>query len=96
MPGDLELAAVAELRRALPDANVHRDSPDWLMRPGRVECGPHWDLVQSVYRALTQRDLCETMPSGERRQIDAVIEREREPPRIFEFDESHTSTCTAR
>jgi len=28
------------------------------------------------------------MPSGERRQIDAVIEREREPPRIFEFDES--------
>jgi len=88
MPGDLELAAVAALRRALPDAHVHRDSPDWLKRPGRVECGPRWDFVQSVYRALTQRDLCETMPSRERRQIDAVIEREGEPPRIFEFDES--------
>lgn len=55
-------------------------------RTGRVRLP--LDLVQSVYRALTNSELPEEMPPRERRQVDASIEEPGKPPRIFEFDES--------
>jgi hypothetical protein len=85
---DLELAAVAALREALPDAEIHDRTPAWLMRPGRRECGDRWKLVVWIYRGLTDLELPQTMPPRERRRVDAVIERPGERPRIFEFDES--------
>src|SRR5436309_2689101 len=88
MARELELAVVAAIRKALPDAQFHHRSPVWLTRPGREECGERWDLVRSIYLELTGSALPETMPPRERRQVDAVIEAEGQPPRIFEFDES--------
>lgn len=85
---ELELAVVAALREALPDAQVHHESPAWLMRPGLDECGARWELVCSIYRELTGLELPHTMPPRERRQVDAVIEQPGQSPRIFEFDES--------
>lgn len=33
---------------------LQREScPDWLVRPGRIECGQDWDIVKGVYRGLT-------------------------------------------
>ena len=49
------------------------ETPQWLMRPGKVECGPAWPLVQNIYRELTGKDLPDEMPSRERRKIDAVL-----------------------
>jgi hypothetical protein len=84
----LELAAVAALRAALPDAEVHDNTPAWLLRPGRPECGDRWKLVTSIYRELTDLELPDQMPPRERRHVDAVIEQPGKPARIFEFDES--------
>lgn len=88
MPRELELAAVAVIREALHGALVHEDSPQWLMRPGREQCGERWGLVCSIYEQLTGLALPELMPPRECRQVDAVIELPGRPPRIFEFDES--------
>jgi hypothetical protein len=90
MGGELQLAAVAAVRQALPDATVHGESwaAPWLMRPGRHECGPRWDLVRSIYAGLAKLELPDNMPPRERRRIDAVIEEPGEAPRLFEFDES--------
>ena len=48
-------------------------TPAWLMRPGRIECGEMWPLVQRIYTTLTSMTLPDTMPSRERRTIDAVL-----------------------
>lgn len=56
-------------------------------RIGREECGPLWQLIKVIYRELTGLDLPEEMPPRERRKVDAVLQRHREPPRIVEFNE---------
>lgn len=50
------------------------DTPLWLMRPGKSECGDRWPLVQAIYADLTTGTaLPETMPPKERRSVDYVL-----------------------
>lgn len=44
-------------------------TPDWLMRPGRLECGDQWPLIQEIYRTLTGCQLPDLMPRRERSAI---------------------------
>lgn len=62
--------------------------PEWLLRPGRAECKRRWPLVQRLYTELTGLELPETMPPRERRQLDAILVRRGQPPRVLEVDES--------
>jgi hypothetical protein len=57
------------------------------MRPGRDESGRRWPLIKRIYRELTDMELPETMPPRERRQVDLVLRRRGDPPRIVEVDE---------
>jgi len=63
-------------------------TPDWLMRPGRVECGQRWPLICAIYRALeSDLELPEVMPSDEWRKIDGILRIPNFRPRIVEADE---------
>lgn len=62
-------------------------SPEWLKRPGPVECGPLWSTVQAIYIDLTDAILPDEMPPRERRSIDAVLTGPDGLPRIVEVDE---------
>ena len=64
-----------------------RPTPDWLERPGRLECGENWPLVRAIYTDLTGLNLPEVMPSREMRRVDAVFVTSTGRPFIFEFDE---------
>jgi hypothetical protein len=85
MPRELERAVVELVVRIL-DARVI-PTPNWLIRPGRDECGKQWSLVQAIYRDLTGLELPEVMRSIERRDVDAVLEARGQPARILEVDE---------
>ena len=61
-------------------------TPDWLQRPGKIDCGPRWKLVCKIYRTLTSRQLPDIMPGRERRKIDGVY-RYKGHPFLFELDE---------
>jgi hypothetical protein len=63
------------------------DTPDWLMRPGRIDCGRRWTLVREIYAELTGLELPDTMPPRERRQVDLVLQKRGRAPRIIEVDE---------
>ncbi len=82
----LEQAAVRRIVDVL--ACECGDTPQWLQRPGRAECGHRWALVRSIYTRLTGLELPKTMPTRERRRVDCVIALAGQPPRLFEFDES--------
>jgi hypothetical protein len=62
-------------------------TPDWLIRPAATECGGHWPLACSIYKALTGLELPEAMPPRERRTVDAVL-RVGSHSRILEIDET--------
>lgn len=47
-----------------------RGTPEWLNRPGRLECGSYWSLIQEIYYELAGGDLPDEMPSKERRKVD--------------------------
>ena len=64
------------------------ETPSWLKRPGRAECGYQWPLVSSIFQDLTGSHLPEVMRSVERRTVDAVLQVPGSPPRILEVDES--------
>lgn len=85
----LQLAFVAALRTAQPDWQIEEEAaPDWLVRPGRAECGPRWDFLCEAYGELTGLVLPDIMPVRERRRLDAVIVgRAGGPPRVLEIDE---------
>lgn len=85
MARELERAVVTLVSEIL-DATV-LPTPEWLIRPGRVECATQWPLVQAIYRSLTGLDLPEVMRPVERRTVDAVLQRAGEPARILEVDE---------
>ena len=57
MPRDVERATASLLADicgpALP-------TNDWLVRPGKAECGARWELVSDIYHRLT--GLCPTEP----------------------------------
>lgn len=63
------------------------ETPDWLMRPGRIECGDRWPLIVAIYRDLTGRELPEVAPRRERRKVDAVLVGCGRSSRILEIDE---------
>ena len=62
-------------------------TPAWLMRPGRIECRSKWPLVREIYRALTECELPDTMPSREWRRVDGVFRGSGGQPFVFELDE---------
>lgn len=62
-------------------------TPEWLLRPGKVECGRRWDRVQAIYADLTGLTLPEVMRSVERRTVDAVLLVPGQSPCILEVDE---------
>ena len=70
-----------------------KTAPDWLMRPGRVECGERWLLVRQIYRELTDSELPDVMPVNERRQVDGILKCPFCGPRIIEVDESQHFNC---
>lgn len=64
-------------------------APDWLQRPGRLECGPRWQLIQHIYRRLTDgMRLPANMPGRERRSLDGLVGGRGMPKRFIEVDES--------
>lgn len=63
-------------------------TPDWLQRPGRLECGRRWTLIRKTYAALTDGlQLPEVMPTRERRTVDGVIGGRGRSRQIIEVDE---------
>jgi hypothetical protein len=79
-------ASVVRLIHEIYGGSVMR-TPDWLMRPGRRECGRRWRLVDSIYNHLTGLELPDEMPEHEWRKVDAVFEKRGRPPLILEVDE---------
>jgi len=87
MPRELERAVVALAREILDAERVAM--PAWLVRPGKVECGERWPLVQAIYADLTGGlVLPDVMRLVERRQVDDIFQRRGELARILEFDET--------
>ena len=70
-----------------------KTAPDWLMRPGRVECGERWPLVRQIYRELTGSELPDVMPEDERRQVDGILKCPFCGPRIIEVDARRDFNC---
>jgi hypothetical protein len=62
--------------------------PDWLVRPGKDECGSYWPIVQFIYNELTGGALPEVMRKVESRKLDAVVVGPNDMSRVFEVDES--------
>lgn len=86
MPRETERRVVALLDSLGLGRRSAMAAPDWLMRPGRRECGDRWPLMSHIYAELTGGALPETMPSRERRSVDAIYETS-EGFRIVEIDE---------
>lgn len=93
----LELQSrVCNLVRAVYGGAIE-PSPVWLNRPGRLECGRRWPLVQRLYGELTDMELPDAMPPRERRTVDLVLSKRGQSPRIVEFDEiQHFNEYRAR
>ena len=62
--------------------------PDWLIRPGKDECGSLWPTIQSIYTELTGTELPEVMRKVESRKLDAILVGPDDVSRVFEVDES--------
>ena len=84
MARETEKAAHAALTRI---CGPEIGTPAWLKRPSRIECRSQWPLVQDIYRALTGRELPDTMPPRERRTVDGVFRGPDGRFFIFELDE---------
>jgi hypothetical protein len=50
MPREIEQATVAIIQEI---CGSPLGTPDWLLRPGRTECGNRWELVCDIYHLLT-------------------------------------------
>jgi hypothetical protein len=96
MARELERRVIA-LAVAVLDARI-LPTPQWLLRPGRAECGARWPLINAIYHELEPRlELPELMRPVERRQLDAVIETAEAGPRVLEIDETqHFNRFRAR
>lgn len=86
---ELQLRTLQVVEAALKRRVYPGDAPDWLMRPGKAECGVRWRTIRLVYRRLTGgMELPELMPVRERRAVDGVVGGRGRPWRIVEVDES--------
>jgi hypothetical protein len=96
VPRELERAVVALVREILDAETV--ETPEWLVRPGKVECGAQWPLTKQIYADLTGgMVLPDVMRRVERRQVDSVLRCAGHPPRILEVDEKqHFNNYRAR
>lgn len=72
MPREFQ-RAVLDLIVQVTKGTIERNTPDWLMRPGRIECGKRWRLVCQMYQELTGLELPEVMPKKERRDVDGIL-----------------------
>ncbi len=83
---------VLDLISRVTGGTIENETPCWLMRPGKSECGRRWGLVSRIYHKMTDSDLPDEMPPREWRRVDGilVIGRDR---RIVEFDESQHFNC---
>jgi hypothetical protein len=86
MAGELEAAVVGLVARIL-GAKVAA-TPNWLLRPGSVECRSSWESICRIYSEVTGLELPETMPPRETRRVDAALETTGSAPRILEVDET--------
>jgi hypothetical protein len=80
--------AVIELVKQVTGGSVEASTPEWLNRPGKVECGKCWPLVCTIYHDLTGLVLPEVMPANNRRTIDGILKIGDSAPRVLEVDES--------
>lgn len=85
MPREFETKVLRLVRQLLGGTIEH--TPQWLIRPGRNECGKRWPLICAIYRKLADRELPETMPKRERRVLDCVLKVANSAPRAIEVDE---------
>ena len=85
MAGELEKRVLQLVKTVL--GGTVQPTPDWLMRPGNVECGDDWSLVCAIYKDLTGLCLPDEMPRRERRNNDCVLKRGDEASRVIEVDE---------
>ncbi len=85
MPKEIEYAIVGLVTDVLGASTSA--TPEWLVRPGRVECGDRWPLVCTIYSELTGLELPDEMRKVERRTVDAVLVLPGSPLRILEVDE---------
>jgi hypothetical protein len=79
---------VIQLIRQITGGTVEAVTPEWLNRPGKVECGKRWSLVCAVYHDLTGLVLPEVMPANDRRVVDGVLKIGNAAPRVLEVDEA--------
>ena len=79
---------VVTLVTSIFSADADGETPEWLKRPGRAECGDLWPFLTDTYRGLTDGTLPDLMPQKERRKVDAVIAATDRPPFILEVDET--------
>ena len=84
MPREIEQAAVKILTSIF---GPPLPTPDWLLRPGKQECGDRWPLVQDIYHRLAGLELPDVMRPVERRTVDGVFESAA-GTFIFELDET--------
>jgi hypothetical protein len=67
--------------------------PEWIQRPGRLECGNSWELLQEIYSQLTDGEILpDTMPRSEYRTLDGILIDYDGRFRIVEVDESQHFT----
>lgn len=85
MPKEIEYSVVGLVTEII-GASIAA-TPEWLVRPGKAECGDKWPLVRSIYSDLTGLELPDEMRKVERRTVDAVLLVPGSPPRILEVDE---------
>ena len=78
---------VVDLVTRVMGASTSKETPPWLKRPGKMECGHRWTLIQDIYQALTGLTLPDVMPSREWRLLDAILVHDSVAPRILEVDE---------
>ena len=71
---------------------IQRDTPDWLLRPGKQECGSEWGRISAIFRDLTGASLPESMRPVERRSVDGIM-RFGGVERVFEYDETQHFNC---
>jgi hypothetical protein len=87
MPLEIQ-RAVLDLIIRVTGGMIESKTPDWLIRPGRIECGERWLLVCKIYRELTGLELPEVMPARNRRTVDGILKCGSSAPRIIEVDET--------
>jgi hypothetical protein len=85
--------AVLDLIVQVRGGVIESKTPDWLVRPGRIECGSRWLLVREIYRELTGQELPEIMPARNSRKVDGILKCEGFEPRIIEVDETQHFNC---